>query len=96
MSKDEDGYERFIRDKMDAYLSGTHGDDGIKISFVDIDDHIVCVVDVDPSPMPVYFVKSDVDQTFYVRRGGSTKPRAGIDALQYIRRRFPLAIANEE
>lgn len=82
---DRDGYELFLRQRLDADLSvPTAG--LVRISFDDIDGKDVCRVSVAASAKPV-FARSGVERSepseFWVRVGNATKQLHGDDMMAY-------------
>ena len=80
----EDGFRQALANVMAAYLGG-----GVtplvKVDFVPIDEHLVCVVSVKPSRVPVYHSESRDRQDFYVQIGTTTKSLSLPEANSYIR-----------
>ncbi len=87
MSKNVDGYERFLRDVVGSVLNGPVTVDGIDISFVVIDGKVVCEVDVKAGAEPTWF-KDRGGQTFFVREGNRTRAIDGQEMVNYIIRHF--------
>ncbi len=86
--KGRDSYERFIRDKMKAALSGGAGIDQVDISFVPFQTDEVCIVDVKAASRPVWCREGD-DEVLYVREGNRTLKVTGQTMMSFITRRFP-------
>lgn len=85
--QDADGFEQFLRQllvrDLDAVAS-TLAD----VSFPVVDDQVVCMVRVAPSPEPVYTKDGSDQQTFHVRNGNRTDPLSIEDAHRYIDQHF--------
>lgn len=58
---------------------------GVDVSFANIDDNEVCLIDVQPSPTPVFIniPKSKIEAEFYVRMNNQTRRLTTAEVLQY-------------
>ncbi len=69
---DRDGFEQALLNTLHEYL-GPEFIQHIRVSFEEHETHTVCIVQVEPSPKPVYLTdKGSVE--FYVRAGNTTRP----------------------
>jgi hypothetical protein len=84
--KGRDGFENWLTTLLGNRLgkpSLTH----VGVSFVDIDGHDVCTVDVTPSPRPVFDTYRN-DVRFFVRFNNSTRQLNTAEVLEYQERRW--------
>ncbi|PCJ81245.1 MAG: AAA family ATPase [Bacteroidetes bacterium] len=82
--KDKDGFEL----KLYQLISNDIGRDKchlIKISFFQIDDNEICLLEIKKSKTPVYVMKKG-ETTFYVRIGNATKPLSVKETVNYLNR----------
>jgi len=81
--KNRDGYEREIFQIISNYL-GHKACFANHISFYDLKDKEICLVDVEASSDPVY-VNNGPDTTFYVRTGNATYPLSVKETVDYLK-----------
>lgn len=102
---DTDGYELFLTDLLRTTL-GLPAISGVRIRFEDLSTadradheessqgHLVCRIDVDPSPVPVYLTppkakgKGSQNPEFWVRAGNGTRALRMDELLDYHRSRW--------
>lgn len=91
---DADGYELFITDLLRTTL-GMPAMSSVRVNFEEPDDaHLVCRIDVDPSPVPVYLTPPKTKGTgarepeFWVRAGNGTRSLRIDELLDYHRGRW--------
>ncbi|MEA3351931.1 MAG: ATP-binding protein, partial [Chloroflexota bacterium] len=80
--KDLDGYEQTLQQILGNSL-GYEYSEYWDVSFEEVEDKFVCVVQVDPSPEPVY-LNYKGDKEFYKRVGNTTSPLDIQSANEYI------------
>ncbi|WP_310991219.1 AlbA family DNA-binding domain-containing protein [Aequorivita marina] len=83
--KNRDGYERAVFRIISTQL-GHEACFSNHISFYDINEKDVCVVDIEPSEKPIY-VNDTENTTFYVRTGNATYPLTVKEAVNYLENR---------
>ena len=83
---DRDGYQQFLI----TLISSSMGKDvcsSLSINFLPMKDKEICVVRINPSPLPVYV--PDGQQTkFYLRTGNTTQELATRESVNYIKARW--------
>ena len=84
---DMDRYVNALTSKMASEL-GTYAAALTEISIRPFEGRAVCVVDVQPSPDPVYVRTPKNPHTFYVRINNSTRELAGPDLVMYTKKRW--------
>jgi predicted HTH transcriptional regulator len=84
--KNRDGFEIELSNKLEGKL-GAGVLPLVRVHFVKIQDHDVCVIQVTPSSKPVYMKDGDTDK-FYVRLQNSTRAFSIEEATEYIQERF--------
>jgi membrane protein YdbS with pleckstrin-like domain len=80
--KDRDGFENHFNQIL-KLMMGAEFRQYIKMSFETIEEKDVCVIEVMPSPKPVY-LKSNGDEEFFIRTGNSTSPLKVSEVNSYI------------
>ena len=80
--KNLDGYMQHLTSLISTYLSIEIAP-FIKISFEKNDSEFVCIVNVEPSPLPV-FLKDGDNRHFYIRSGNTTRELNPEEAYKYI------------
>ncbi|WP_445955793.1 AlbA family DNA-binding domain-containing protein [Yeosuana sp.] len=80
--KNRDGFEREVFRIISTYIDreacfSSH------VSFYDLEGKDICLVDVEPSPHPVY-VNDGKSTTFYVRTGNATYPLSVKETVSYL------------
>ena len=86
--KNKDGFERQLRQAIDHQILRAH-ERLVKVRFQKKEGKELCLVDVGPSPKPVFFVSKDRTRLFFVRLGNSTKALGVDEALDYVQRHWP-------
>lgn len=79
---DRDGFEQSLVRTLKDYLGPEYGP-CCRISYDAIDGHMVCRVDVERSPKPV-FLTDGQNKEFYARTGNTTQPLDAQRAHEYI------------
>ena len=79
---DVDGFHQKLVQVLNNHL-GSAFLQHVRVSFDEVDDKLVCMVDVKKSPQPVY-VQGGKEQAFYVRTGNTTRPFDMQGAHNYI------------
>jgi membrane protein YdbS with pleckstrin-like domain len=80
--KDLDGFENHFNQVFKAVI-GAEFRQYVDLVFQKIEDKNVCLVEVAPSPKPVY-VKVNGDEEFFIRTGNTTTPLKVSEANSYI------------
>ncbi len=80
--KDRDGFENHINQLL-KHAIGAEFRQYITVSFVAFDSKEVAVIEVDPSPKPVY-VKLNGSEEFFIRTGNTTSPLKLSEVGSYI------------
>ena len=75
----------FIKNRIDALLPGK-----VKTTFVEMDEKVICRVDVPPASHPMFFSDGPLDR-FFVRQGNATNELSGHELLKYRSERWPNA-----
>lgn len=83
--KNRDGYEREVFRIISTQL-GHEACFSNHISFYNLNEKDVCLVDIEPSEKPVY-VSDTENTTFYVRTGNATYPLTVKEAVNYLETR---------
>ncbi len=83
--KDSDGYQLFLVGLISIYF-GKGLFDNIEITFQNMGEHEVCIVDVEPVAEPVFVER--MDGAFFVRTGNNTQRLNTKEALEYIEKHF--------
>jgi hypothetical protein len=60
----------------------------VGISFHQLDDKDVCMVQVEPSPKPAY-VKEGQETRLYIRTGNQTQPLSTSESIEYVQQHWP-------
>ena len=81
--KNKDGYERAIFRIISTQL-GHEACFSNHVSFYNLNEKEVCVVDIEPSKEPVY-VNNGTNTTFYVRTGNATYPLTVKETVDYLK-----------
>ncbi len=81
-SKDNDGYQRFLMQVIEDYLS-IEFSKYVSIRFEEKENKTICLVKVERSPKPVFLIHQG-EKEFYIRVGNSTKPLDIESAHEYI------------
>jgi len=81
--KNRDGYEREIFRIISTQL-GHDACFSNHISFYNVNEKDICVIDIEPSKEPVY-VNDGTSTTFYVRTGNATYPLSVKEAVDYLK-----------
>lgn len=84
--KDIDGFENFFN-MVFTNMIGLEFRNHINISFKKIKRKYICVIEVKPSPKPVY-LKDKKSESFYIRAGNATHPLRISEATRYIEDNF--------
>ena len=82
LGRHRDAFEQKLVQVMDSYL----GPEFISLTSIRYDQRegkSICIVDVDPSPRPV-FLRDRTNREFYMRAGNTTRPLDHESAYQYI------------
>lgn len=85
--KDSDGFENHFTQAFNAMI-GPESRHLIKLWFYKIEDQDVCIIQVAPSPRPVYLKVNDSER-FYVRTGNITTDLKFSEVEAYTRSRWP-------
>lgn len=80
--KNLDGYMQHLTSLISTYL-GIEIAPFIKITFEKIDSEFVCIVNIEPSPLPVFLKEGD-NRHFYIRSGNTTRELNPEEAYKYI------------
>ncbi|MEZ4273640.1 MAG: putative DNA binding domain-containing protein [Myxococcota bacterium] len=79
---DKDGYEQFLVNLLSSSL-GKAAAANVSPSFHAVDGKEICLVDVEPSPSPVY-LKDGANSRFYVRTGNATQEFGTKETVEYV------------
>lgn len=71
--KDRDGFENHFNQILKAMI-GAEFRQYVEITFEKIEDKDICLVQVSPSPKPVYLRSNGDDEEFFIRTGNTTSP----------------------
>lgn len=82
MKKGKDEFELQLNQEIQDKIGKVFASQLIEVTFEEIDEKTICVVNVLPSDEPVFFNKDE----FYVRRGSSSIPLNKKDTVEYINR----------
>lgn len=80
----QDGYSLWLNDLFDAKL-GPSAAALIGITYEEVDGHLVCRVDVEPSNTPVFARGGKGDSDLYVRLNNATRLLNTAEAVEYVR-----------
>ncbi len=80
--KDRDGFENHFNTIM-KNMMGAEFRQFVKCSFEKIEENDVCLIEVDPSPKPVY-LKAHGDEEFFIRTGNTTSQLKISEVNSYI------------
>lgn len=80
--KDRDGFENHFNQVLKVML-GAEFRQYVSISFETIEEKDVCLVEVIPSPKPVY-LKANGEEEFFIRTGNTTSPLSLSEVTSYI------------
>ncbi len=80
--KDRDGFENHFNQILKLMI-GTELRQYINLTFEKIEDKDVCLVEVEPSPKPVY-IKANGDEEFFIRTGNTISPLKVSEVNSYI------------
>ena len=86
--QDLDEYQNWLSTLLMTSIGKAAVAKHVRIRFEAIDEHVVCLVDVSPSPHEEFANTSKSEHVFYVRVGNSTRILTGPDMVNYIKRRF--------
>jgi len=88
----KDGFEIHLRNLINKTISTEFASQKIKITFPEIDDKEICLVEIKPSERPIFIETKDkfgiTHENFYLRSGNSSPPLAPSEQARYIRSRF--------
>ncbi len=84
--KDKDEFSLFLTQLITNHI-GNKFSDYWKIDFLTIDDKEICVLEVQPSTIPVFTKKAN-EEEFYVRKGSATRPFTRSETNYYIQTHF--------
>lgn len=85
--KDSDGFENHFTQSMNGMI-GPEFRNLVKLWFHNMDEHDLCVIQVLPSPRPVY-LKTDNSEHFYMRTGNISTALKLSEIESYARSRWP-------
>ncbi len=85
--KDRDGYELFLTQLISRDI-GKEFCIYVNVTFHEIKERDICLVNVEKSPNPVY-VKGDRGEKFFVRTGNATQELTTKEAIGYISNHWP-------
>ena len=85
--KDSDGFENHFTQSMNGML-GPEFRNLVKLWFHNMDGHDLCVVQVHPSPRPIY-LKAENNEQFYMRTGNISTALKLSEIESYARSRWP-------
>lgn len=84
---DRDGFALWVTDytkeRLDPLLPGR-----LRVTFVEVDEKMVCRIDIPPSPEPV-FLSENAMSRFFVRQGNATNELSGPELFKYREERWP-------
>lgn len=86
-NKGRDSYENFLTTLLDKRI-GRAAVAHVAITFDPVDRYDVCLLDVNPSPEPVFVTNDKGDADLYVRLNNSTRLLNTADALKYVRQHW--------
>jgi uncharacterized membrane protein YeaQ/YmgE (transglycosylase-associated protein family) len=88
--QNRDGFTLWLTDHLSLCL-GRPATAMIHSSFVSVEDHDVCLVDVPPSPRPVFLDHpgGQKEADFYLRVGNSTRQLLADEIISYHEQRWP-------
>ncbi|MCY4368315.1 MAG: ATP-binding protein [bacterium] len=83
-NQDLDGYQNWLTtllvNTIDAGIVGAH----VRLRIEPVGSKVVCLIDVEPSPSPVYAKTTKGDNCFYVRMNNTTRMLEGPHIVSYI------------
>lgn len=82
--QDLDGYQNWLTTLMVSNIGGGVVGAHVSLRIESVGSEIVCLVDVTPSPSPVFAKTTKGDQCFYVRINNTTRLLEGPDIPNYI------------
>ena len=89
---DKDGFELHLLNLVTSAYGSEVATTGIKVSFPNIDDKDICMIEIRPGHKPLYTEITDKNgvksQKFFVRRGNSSHELALTEISDYIATRF--------
>lgn len=80
--KDRDGFEQFLIQMITNYL-GAQFSKYLKIRYEEKNNKEICIIDIDPSPKPVFLIEKD-QKKFYIRAMNTTRELDVKDTHEYI------------
>ena len=83
-----DGYQLYLAGRLRSRLETKNPFLHYQIERRKVQQHVVCMVRVQPADAPVY-----LDKRFYVRSGNQTLELLGPDLIDYVRARWPVPAA---
>lgn len=83
MKQDKDGFENHFNHIFDSLL-GLKFRQFVKISFENVDNKEICLIDIRPSNTPSYLKLNNAEE-FYIRTGNTTTPLLMSEATNYIK-----------
>lgn len=86
--QDLDGYQNWLSTLLMNAMGQASVAKCVSIRFESVEENVVCLVDVLPSPAPVYADTVKGKEGFYVRVGNTTRILSGGEMVEYIRRHF--------
>jgi hypothetical protein len=82
--KSLDGFDLWLHKMLDDAIGIPEIANLVSVSFVDIEEKVLCRVDVKASDKPIYVVTSQHGDVFYIRSGAASKRLSTKEAHEYI------------
>ena len=86
--QDLDGYQNWLSTLLITAMGQAPVAKHVSIRFETVEDHVVCLVDVEPSSVPVYATTVKGKELFYVWVGNTTRIFTGPEMVDFIKHRF--------
>jgi len=88
----KDGFEIHLRNLINNTISTEFASQNVSITFPEIEDKEICLVEIKPSDRPIFIEIKDKyglpHENFFLRSGNSSPPLAPSEQARYIRSRF--------
>jgi len=81
--KDRDGFENHFNQILKSMI-GAEFRQYVEISFEKIEEKDICLIQVVPSPKPIYLRSNGDDEDFFIRTGNTTSPLKVSEVSSYI------------
>lgn len=84
MGVEWDGFALQVGDVITSNVGNAFAAEYTSIRKSVIEEKVVCTIEVDPSPNPLFTDTEKADNVFYVRQGSSSRPLEGDEMANYI------------